>query len=241
MKLGDDGFGEEIENGAVVGEGVVESVDAVALAGEFDVGDGAVEFAGAFGEAAAFGDGDAAVVFAVDEQEGSLEAFDVVDGGAVAEFVGFGFGIAGFEDDPVGDVGGFEEGQDVGEAGGGDAEAEGVGFVAIVGMRGKGEGAHGCVAAVASAEDADLVGFVAVLGFEEAGGVEDVDDFVAAEVAVVERGEFCAKAAGAAWGGAEGGDAGFAHDLRVVAEVVSAAVESGDADDALLGFGLVSG
>ena len=51
----------------------------------------------------------------------------------------------------------------------GEAEAEGVAVVAVVGGRREGQGAHGRVAAVAAAVDADLPGAEAEAALGEAG------------------------------------------------------------------------
>ena len=152
------------------------------------------------------------------------------EGAAVAHAgeVGGHGGVAGLEDDPVGDVGLVVEGLDVGEAGVGEAEAEGVGVVAVVGGGGEGEGAHGGVAAVAAAEDADLRGGEAEVALGPAGDVEQVDDLVAAEVAVVEGVEGLAEAVGAAHRGGDDGDTGGAHDVVEGAVAVVAAVEGLD-------------
>ena len=202
----------------------------VALAGELDVGDGFAEGLGSFGEGAGLGDGDAPVVGAVSEEEGGGEALDVGQRAAVAHAgeVGGDGGVAGLEHDPVGDVGLVVEALDVGEAGVGEAEAEGVAVVAVVGGRREGQGAHGGVAAVAAAVDADLPGAEAEAALGEAGDVEEVDDLVAAEVAVVEGLERPAEAVAAPHGGGHDREAGGAHDVVEGAVAVLAAVEGLD-------------
>ena len=119
----------------------------------------------------------------------------MVEGRAILEAIFVGVGIASEEDEPVGDIAGAVKMHQVADAGVAEAKAEVVGVVAVVGVGRKGQGAHGGVAAVAGAVNPDLPGAIALVGLQPACGVEEVDDVVAAEVAVVEGGKVGAEAA----------------------------------------------
>ena len=71
-------------------------------------------------------------------------------------------------------------------------------FTAVIGMRRKSERAHGRVAAVGPARDADLRGFETELLFQETRRVEQVDDLVTTQVPVIQRHEVLAEARAAA-------------------------------------------
>ncbi len=136
--------------------------------------------------------------------------------------------IAALEHDPVGDVGRVKERDDVGEAGLGEAKAERVevGVVVRVGQR-----AHGRVAAVAAPVHADPL----VADREPLRGPardrEEIEDLLAAQIAIVERLELLAEARRAADRRRDDRDPGRAEDLVVVGPDVLAAVEGADHRD----------
>ena len=117
---------------------------------------------------------------------------------AIQQLVPFGFGVSGLENDPVGDVGGVVERDDAREPGVAHAEAEVIGLVPVVGRRREGERAHGREAAVRSSGHPDLCRLEVELLLQEPRAVEQVDDLVATEVAIVEGHERLAEPAAAA-------------------------------------------